>query len=143
MANATNNPSNELVYSFLLDGPMNVLHVDGYSVGANINFAGDKGFLIAACGMCTFAVAEPVSKTDSTIYAQALLMIMLRFGFAHTIVLDKDSKFYATFAQTCQLMNLNVHTVSSENHEPMIVERINRYLNKGIKILQKNAAPRP
>ena len=97
MANATNNPSKELVYSFPLDGPMNVLHVDGYSVGANINFAGDKGFLIATCGMCTFAVAEPVSKTDSTMYAQALLMIMLRFSFTHTIVLDKDSKFYATF----------------------------------------------
>ena len=93
MANATNNPSNELVYSFLLDGPMNVLHVDGYSVGANINFLGDKAFLIAACRMCIFAVAEPVSNTDSTIYAQALLVIMLRFGFAHTIVLDKDSKF--------------------------------------------------
>ena len=51
--------------------------------------------------MSTFAVAEPVSKTDSTIYAQALLMIMMRFGFAHTILLDKDSKFYATFTHTC------------------------------------------
>ena len=105
MTNYINNPAKELVYSFPLDGPMNVLHVDGYSVGADTNFDGDKGFLIAACGMSTFTVAEPVSKTDSTIYAQALLMIMLRFGFAHTIVLDKDSKCYATFAQTCQLMN--------------------------------------
>ena len=113
---------------------MNALHIDGYSVGSNYNYAGDKGFLIAACGMCTFAVAEPVSEPSSTTYAQALSMIMLRFGLAHTIVLDKDSKFYATFKQTCELLQINVHTVSSENHNPMIVERVNRYLNKGLKI---------
>ena len=89
--------------------------------------------------MCTFAVAEPVSKIDSTIYAQALLMIMLCFGLAHTIVLDKDSKFYATFAPSCQLMNLNFHTISSKTHEPMIVERINRYLNKGIKTFSEES----
>ena len=95
LANAQNAPARELVYNLPLDGPMNVIHVDGYYVGTNVNFTGDKGFLIAACGMCTFAVAEPVSATNSTLYAQALLMIMLRFGLAHTIVLDKDSKFYS------------------------------------------------
>ena len=62
MANLTNSPSKDLVYNFPVDAPMSVLHVDGYTVGANINFAGDKGFLIAACGMSTFAVAEPVTE---------------------------------------------------------------------------------
>ena len=34
-------------------------------------------------------------------------------------------------------MNINVHTVSIKNHEPMIVEQINRYLNKGMKIFSE------
>ena len=76
--------------------------------------------------MCTFAVAEPVIETNSVVYAQALLMIMLRFDLAHGIGLDNDSKFYAAFAQTCQLMNISVHTVSSRNHDPMIIERLKR-----------------
>ena len=63
---------------------------------------------------------------------------MLRFGLEHTIVLDKDSKFYAVFAQSCLLLDLNVHTVSSENHDAIIVERVSRYLNKGLKIFTQN-----
>ena len=59
---------------------------------------------------------------------------MLRYGIAHTIILDKDSKYYATFCQTCELLQLNVHTISGENHNPMIVERVNRFYNKGLRI---------
>ena len=65
-------------------------------------------------------------------------MIMLRFGLARTIVLDKDSNFYAVFAQSCLLLDLNVHTVSSDNHDAIIVERVNRYLNKGLKIFTQD-----
>jgi len=89
---------------------MTVLHVDGYCVGANINFAGDKAFLVAACGMSTFAVAEPVAKLSAETYAQPLMMIMLRFGLAHMVVLDKDSKCHDTFKQSCQLLYINTHT---------------------------------
>ena len=78
---------------------MSVLHIDGYTVGANVNFAGDKGFPIAACGMSTFTVDEPVTNPSAMVYAQALLMIMLRFGLAHIIVLDANKKFYNTFGQ--------------------------------------------
>ena len=104
---------------------MNVLHVDGFTVGASINYAGNKGFLVAACGMCTFAVTEPVPDSHLTTYSQALSMIMLGFRLEHTIVLDKDSKFYAVFAQSFLILDLNVHTVSSENHDAIIVERVN------------------
>ena len=52
-------------------------------------------------------------------------MIMLRFGLAHTIVLEKDRKLYSVFAQSCLLLNLNVHTVSSENNDAIIVEKVN------------------
>ena len=49
-------PSKKLVYGFPIDVPMNVLHVDGFTFGESINYVGDKGFIIAAYGMCTFAV---------------------------------------------------------------------------------------
>ena len=113
---------------------MSVLHIDGYAVGANVNFAGDKGFLISVCGMCMFAVAKPVTNPSGMVYAQALLMIVLRFGLAHTSVLGADKKFYNSFRQMCKLLRLNVHTISGENHDPRLVERVNLYVNKGLKI---------
>ena len=92
--------------------------------------------------MCTFAVAETVPESNLTTYAQALLMIILRFLLAQTIELDKDIKFYAVFAQYFLLLDLNVHAVSSENYDAIIVERVNRYLNKGLKIFtQKRKTP--
>ena len=51
LAGAMTSPPKDLVYGFTIDGPMNLLHVDGFTVGESINYAGDKGFLIAACGM--------------------------------------------------------------------------------------------
>ena len=114
-----------MVYGFPIDGPMNVLHLYGFTVGAIVNYAGNKGFLASACGMRTFAVAEPVPESNLNTYAQDLSMIMLRFGLAHTIVLNKDSNLYAFFAQSCLILDLNVHTVSSENHYDIIVERVN------------------
>ena len=84
--------------------------------------------------MSTIAVAAPVTNTSAMVYAQVVLMIMLRFGLDHTIILDADKKFYNTFRQMCELLRLNVHTISGENHNPMLVERANLYLNKGLKI---------
>ena len=72
LVGAMTSPSKELVYGFPIDGPMSVLHVDGFTVRASINYSGDKGFLIAACGKCTFAVADPVPESNLTNHAQAL-----------------------------------------------------------------------
>ena len=84
--------------------------------------------------MCTFVVAEPVTNSSAIVYAQALLLIMLRFGLAHTIVLGADKIFYNAFRQICELLRLNVHAISGKNHNPVFVERVNAYLNKGSKI---------
>ena len=85
--------------------------------------------------MTTFCVAEGVSSCNSVSFAQAIMQVQLQFGIAHTLIFDRDSKFFATFKKTCELLNLNVHTLSSGNHDAMIVERVNRFLNSGIKIL--------
>ena len=134
LANRTHRPSSELVYGFPVEAPMLVLHVDGYSAGKHSGFEGSESYLIAACGMCTFAAMEPIHKADSTAFASAIMKIQLRYGFCHTIVLDKDSKFFGVCRQAIDLLQINCHVLSGGNHNPMIVERINRFLNKGLKI---------
>lgn len=39
------------------------------------------------------------------------------------------------FRESCELLKVNTHTLSGDNHNPMLVERFNRYLNKGLKIM--------
>jgi hypothetical protein len=63
------------------------------------------------------------------------MKILLRYGFCATAVLDKDSKFFGVCREALDLLQINCHVLSSNNHNPMMVERINRYLNKSLKIL--------
>jgi hypothetical protein len=39
------------------------------------------------------------------------------------------------FKEVVILLNMNSHVISSENHDAMLVERVNRFLNKGLKIM--------
>jgi hypothetical protein len=84
--------------------------------------------------MTGFGMLEGISEPNSTNFAKALMRFQLRYGFFHTIILDKDSKFYATFRETCQLLKIKTHTLSRANHDPMLVERLNRYFNKCLKV---------
>jgi len=122
------------MYSFPVDSPMAVLHVDIYSVGVYSGFQGNRFHLIAACAMTAFAVAESTSEQNAKSFAAALMKIMLRFGFCYTIVVDKDSKFCGTFTEVAELLHINLHVLSGGNHDPMLIERINRYLNRCLKI---------
>ena len=63
------------------------------------------------------------------------MKIQLRFGFCHTVVLDKDSKFFREFKEAVDLLQIKRHVLSGGNHNPMLVKWVNRYLNKGLKIL--------
>ena len=38
------------------------------------------------------------------------------------------------FSATAALLKINIHVLSGDNHNPMIVERVNRYLNKCLTI---------
>jgi hypothetical protein len=59
---------------------------------------------------------------------------LLRYGFCHTTILNKDSKFFGVCCKAINLLKINCHILSSANHNPMIVERVNQYLMKGLKI---------
>jgi hypothetical protein len=63
------------------------------------------------------------------------MKIQLHYGFCHTIVLDKDSKFNNVCLEALDLLHLNCHTLSGNNHNPMMVKCVNRYLTKGLKIM--------
>jgi hypothetical protein len=39
------------------------------------------------------------------------------------------------FKECLALLNINYHVLSGDNHNPMLVERVNRYLNKGLRIM--------
>ena len=129
LSNLTKNRSADLVYSFPIDAPMRVLFVDIYAAGAEFNFQGTKHYLLCVDGMTSFASCEDTPEQNLRVFAAALMKVWLRFGFSHTIVVDKDSKFKGEFAKTATLLRINIHVLPGENHDPMVVERICRYLN--------------
>jgi hypothetical protein len=135
LANPHKSKSSELIYNFPIEAPMLVLHIDAYQAGAVKGFEGSEVYLIACCGMCSFAAMEPVSKASAKTFASALMRIILRYGFCHTVILDKDSKFMSVFKESLDLLNINYHVLSGDNHIPMLVERVNGYLNEGLRIM--------
>ncbi len=135
LANPTKGRSSELIYQFPIKAPFLVLFVDTYYAGKHSSFEGFEVYLVACCGMTGFAAMEPIPHANSKNFASAIMWIQLCFGFCHSIVLDKDSKFYSVYRKALDLLQINSHVLSGDNHNPMMVERINRYLNKGLKIM--------
>jgi hypothetical protein len=135
LSNPTRNKSFELVYGFPIEAPFLVMHFDAYSAGKHSGFEGSDVYLIGCCGMSGFACMEPVSNPSATTFASAIMKILLGYGFCHTSVLDKDSKFFGVCCEALDLLKINCHVLSGGNHNPMLVERVNRYLNKGLKIM--------
>jgi hypothetical protein len=85
--------------------------------------------------MTGFASMEPIQHANSKNFASGIMKIQLRYGFCHTVVLDKDGKFFGVCREALDLLQINRHALSSENHNPMIVERVKRYLTKGLKVM--------
>ncbi len=136
LTNQTRNHSRKLIYSFLVEAPMMVLHVDGYQAGKESRFEGLTHYLVRCCGMCTFAAMEPILNANAMTYASAIMKIILRYGFCHTIVLDKDSKFFGVCREALDLLKINCHVLSGSNHNPMLLERINCNLNQCLHIMR-------
>jgi hypothetical protein len=43
--------------------------------------------------------------------------------------------FSGVCSEPLELLNINCHDLSGDNHNPMMVEHVNRYLTKGLKIM--------
>jgi hypothetical protein len=115
--------------------PFLVFFVDTYDAGKHSSFDGFYMFLVACCGMTGFASMEPIQHANSKTFVLAIMRTELRYGVCHTIILDKDSKFYSVCQEALDLLQINCHVLSGDNHNPMMVERINWYLAKGLKIM--------
>ena len=126
LSNPTRAKSSELVYNFPIEAPFMVLHVDAYMAGRHSGFESSETYLVVCCGMCTFGALEPVSGANATTFASAIMKIQMRYGFCHTIVLDKDSIFFGVCREALDLLKINCHVLSGNNHNPMLVERICR-----------------
>jgi hypothetical protein len=135
LANPIKSKSSELMYNFPIKAPFLVLFIDAYSVGKHSSFDGSEVYLIACCGMTGFASMEPIQHANSKNFASGIMKIQLRYGFCHTVVLDKDSKFFGVCHKALDLLQINCHVLLGDNHNPMIVEHVNRYLTKGLKIM--------
>jgi hypothetical protein len=68
-------------------------------------------------------------------FALAIMRIQLPYGFCHTFILDKDSKFYRVCREALDFLQINCHILSGDNHNPMMGECVNWYLTKGLKIM--------
>ncbi len=135
LANTTKSKSSELVYNFPIEAPFLVLFVDAYSAGKHSSFDGFKTYLVACCGMSGFASMKLVQHANSKNFASAIMKIQMCYGFCHTIVLEKDGKFNGVCLEALGLLHINCHVLSGDNHNPMMVECVNQYLAKGLKIM--------
>ncbi len=121
LSNPSHSPSSDLVYHFPIEAPFRVLFVNPYSAGKYSGFEGSDVYLLASDGMTGFTVMEPIQTPSSTSFASGVMKIQLRFGFCHTIVLDKDSKFFGAIKEAVNLLQINRHVLSGGNHNPMLV----------------------
>ncbi len=135
LANPTHGKSSELVYNFPIEAPFLGMFFDAYSAGKHSSFEGSECYLIGCCGMCGFACMEPITRASATTFASAIMKILLCYGFCHSVALDKNCKFFGICPKAIDLLNIYCHLLSSANHNPMIVERVNHYLTKGLKIM--------
>jgi hypothetical protein len=135
LLNPTKAKLSELLYNFPIKAPFLVLHVDTYIAGAHLGFEGSETYLVACCGMCTFGALKSMTGASATMFASAIMKIQLRYGFCHTIVLDKDSKKFGVCREALNLLKINCHILSGNNHNPMLVEQLCCYFNKGLTIM--------
>ncbi len=78
---------------------------------------------------------ESVAKINATMYASTVMKIILQFGICHTCVLDNDRKFFGVCCKALTFLQINHHVLSGGCHNPMLVKRLNQYLNKGLWIM--------
>jgi hypothetical protein len=135
LANPTKSKSSKLMFNFPIKAPFLVLFIDAYSAGKHSSFDGSEVYLIVCCSMTRFASEESIQHADSKTFVSGIMRVPLRYGFCHMAVLDKDSNFGGVCSEAFDLLQINCHVLSGNNHNPMMVERINRYLTKGLKIM--------
>ena len=125
-SNALSRPARTALY------PISPRHVHPTSFMAShfthlcvLNFDGSKHYLIAACGMTAFGICRPTVEQTTEAFAADLIKIWLRFGFSHTIVVDKASAFLGVFSNQLEKKN---NKVASDCHGSYAVSLVTAIL---------------
>jgi hypothetical protein len=90
------------------------------------------GLMIIMCQMTGFVAIKPLKEMNSTSFAKASYTIQLRYGLSHLMIIDADSKFKGEFVKAAELLKIKLHPVARGNHDAILVERFNRFLNSSL-----------
>jgi hypothetical protein len=112
LRNHPSRPALELLYAFPIDAPMLTIHADAWMPGKTTSFDGYTGLMIVMCHMTGFTVIEPLKDMNSTTFAKAVYALQLRYGLAHLLVINADSKFKGEFIKAAELLKIKLHPVA-------------------------------
>jgi hypothetical protein len=86
--------------------------------------------LIVLCNMTGFLALEPIKEMNSLpSFGRSVYVILLRYGLYHCVVTDPDLKFKGEFMKAFATLGIHHHMGARGNHNGIIVECFNRYLN--------------
>lgn len=108
------------------------IHGDVWQPGKTKAFDGAIALMIVVDHMTAFAAGEPLNALNSREFARAIYVIQLRYGLSHMLITDADSKFKGEFKGAAELLKIKHHEVSRGNHNAIMVERFNRFLNSSL-----------
>ena len=129
----------ELLYWFPLNAPWLTIHADLWSPGKITGYTDTTALMIVMDHMTGFVAIEPLTKLlNSRTFAQAIFRIAIRYGLPHMIITDPDSKFKKEFEEMCQLLKWQHHLSTKGNHNAILVERFNRFLNSSVKVFNSD-----
>ena len=135
LKNSTARPASELLYTFPLSAPFMTVHADAWVPGKITSHGGYIGLMIVVCHMTGFAAIQPMKVMDSSSFANAVYSILLRYGLSQLVITDPDSKFKGNFKEAFNTtLKIDHHMSARGNHNAILVERFNRYLNSGLRV---------
>jgi hypothetical protein len=124
-------PASELLYSFPIDAPFLSIHADAWVPGKTNSFDRYQLLMIVV-------LIEPLKEMNSTSFTKAANAIQLRYGLSHLMIIDTDSKFKGEFVKAAELLKIKLHPVTRGNHDAIMVERFNRFLNSSLLVFNNN-----
>ncbi|MGH7955061.1 MAG: hypothetical protein ACREOZ_03790 [Gloeomargaritales cyanobacterium] len=134
-ANSRKRPASELQFSWPVDSPFCIIHVDLWVPGRLEDYQGNSYLMNAMDDMTGFVVSVPVSAVHAHTLAKEFMQhVLLKVGFCAMVVADDGSNFKGIFADMCKLLNIRLHPLAKGNHKALSVERYHRYLNKAVTI---------
>jgi hypothetical protein len=138
LKNHSARPSSELLYSFPIDAPFMTIHADLWVPGKTNSFEGYTGLMVVMCHMTGFVAIEPIKEANAKEFARATYKVQLRYGISHLLITDPDSKFKGVFANAAKLLKIKHHMTARGNHDAVLVERFNRFLNASLKVFNND-----